>query len=369
MTQRHMHMFGTTPEQLAQVSITFRDHAGLNPNAVMRSPIDLDAYLGARMICEPLRLLDYCLITDGGVALIITSQEHARDLPSRRCISAAAGSRRHSPIRPSRPTISGMRRCSAAGRSIAMAGTRPRRHVGADDLRQFHADRAVFAGRRSAIARPARAAPLSRRHLGLGHRYPTNTSGGHLSECYMQGWALNVEAVRQLRGECGARQVEDARNVHYLAASPVVPPSSIRGCRHEHDRGDKAAAARGRSGANLLGRTAGRGGAGATCACGHHRFPASRYCAVCHSADFKWTVVEPEGVLVSFCAFHKQYFPGLPVPYAVVQVRLRCGVRMFSNLLHVPIDRIRHRHAGDSRIRERCGGVTLLKFRPLENAA
>ena len=59
-------------------------------------------------------------------------------------------------------------------------------------------------------------------HLALGRRYPTNTSGGHLSESYMQGWALNVEAVRQLRGECGERQIMDAGAIQYMAASPVV---------------------------------------------------------------------------------------------------------------------------------------------------
>jgi hypothetical protein len=59
-------------------------------------------------------------------------------------------------------------------------------------------------------------------HLALGARYPANTSGGHLSESYMQGWALNLEAVLQIRGICGARQVKDCAFVHYMAAAPVV---------------------------------------------------------------------------------------------------------------------------------------------------
>jgi hypothetical protein len=79
--------------------------------------------------------------------------------------------------------------------------------------------------------------------------------------------------------------------------------------------------------------------------------------------------VEPDGVIESFCVFHKQYFPALEVPYAVVQVRLHCGVRMFSNLLGVPLDRIRIGMKVTAVFETVTDGATLLKFRPEEHAA
>ena len=222
MTQRHMHKFGTTAEQLARVSITFREHAGRNPNAVMRSPIDMDAYLGARMICEPLRLLDYCLITDGGVALIITSHEHARDLarpPVYIRGSALQTSFTDSTFPPDDFWHAALQ--SATERSMAAAGL-GREDMSALMIYDNFTPTVLFSLEGAGYCAPGESGPfVAEGHLGLGQRYPTNTSGGHLSESYMQGWALNVEAVRQLRGDCGARQVAGAANIHYLAASPV----------------------------------------------------------------------------------------------------------------------------------------------------
>jgi acetyl-CoA acetyltransferase len=79
MFRQHMHRYGTTTRQLAEVGVAFRTHASLNPNAVMREPITIEQHQASRFICDPLRLFDYCLINDGGVCLIVTGAERARD--------------------------------------------------------------------------------------------------------------------------------------------------------------------------------------------------------------------------------------------------------------------------------------------------
>ncbi len=73
VAQRHMQKYGTTSEQLAEIAVTMRRHAGLNPGAKMRSPISIGDVLASRMISEPLHLLDCCIMSDGGGALVVTS--------------------------------------------------------------------------------------------------------------------------------------------------------------------------------------------------------------------------------------------------------------------------------------------------------
>jgi uncharacterized OB-fold protein len=106
------------------------------------------------------------------------------------------------------------------------------------------------------------------------------------------------------------------------------------------------------------------------CEAGHYRFPASGYCPVCHSKRFSWEAVEPEGDVESFCVFHKPYFPGFAaeIPYAVVQVRLACGVRLFSNLVGVAKEDIRIGMKVVASFEDVSPEVTLLKFRPLEGS-
>jgi acetyl-CoA acetyltransferase len=81
MAQRHMHLYGTTSDDFGEIAVTFRRHAALNPSAVMREPFTLEAYHASRWVVEPLHLLDYCLINDGGVAMIVTDADRARALP------------------------------------------------------------------------------------------------------------------------------------------------------------------------------------------------------------------------------------------------------------------------------------------------
>ena len=80
VARRHMHEFGTTPEQLAEIAVGVREYATLNPNALYREPISVEDVLGSRMIADPLRKLDCCVISDGGGALVLTTRERARDL-------------------------------------------------------------------------------------------------------------------------------------------------------------------------------------------------------------------------------------------------------------------------------------------------
>lgn len=223
--RRHMELYGTTTRQLAEVSVAIRYHAGLNPDAVMRTPITIEDHENARFITAPLRLLDYCLINDGAVCLILTSRDRAKDFKKPPVlISGFGGQDTYSPSSIANFDIDFWHPAlSAAGRqAYEMAGVT---HADVDALMcydnfsptvLFSLEGLGFCGRGESGGFVADGA------LRLGNRLPVNTDGGHLSNAYMQGWALNVEAVRQLRGDCGARQVPDCEVVQYVQATPCT---------------------------------------------------------------------------------------------------------------------------------------------------
>lgn len=223
MFQRHCELYGTNSRHLAEVAVTFRRHASLNPQAVMRETFTEAEYLAARFIAEPLRLLDYCLINDGGVAMILTTAERARDLrkpPVYLRGFSQATQLTNSTFPPDDFWHAPMK--LVAKDIYPMAGLEPG-DMDALMIYDNFTPTVLFSLEGFGfcpVGESGRWAGDGR--LALGGEFPTNTSGGHLSESYMQGWALNVEAVRQLRGECGERQVEGARHIQYMAASPIV---------------------------------------------------------------------------------------------------------------------------------------------------
>ena len=210
---RHMHEFGTTPEQLAEVAVAARAWAGLNPKAFYRDPISIDDVLGSPLISSPLHLLDCCLVTDGGGAVVIVSPERAVDLPKPAIWVAGHGeSHTHQTI-ANMPDLTTTPADHSGPAAMAMAGIT---HADVDVAELYDSFTITVLLTLEALGFCARGESGSFVEAGRtapGGDFPLNTNGGGLSYCHpgMYGIFTLIEATRQLRGECGARQVEGAR--------------------------------------------------------------------------------------------------------------------------------------------------------------
>jgi acetyl-CoA acetyltransferase len=225
MFRRHMELYGTTTRQLAEVSVAQRHHAGMHPDAVMRRPITIEDHENAKRIVEPLGLLDYCLVNDGAVALIMTTVDRARDLRKPAVQLSGIGAK-DTFVHGSMPTFN----IDFWNQELAFA-TEESLRVANMDLGDIDAlecydnfsPTVLFTLEGMGFCARGESGPfVEDGTLRIDGKLPTNTDGGHLSNSYMQGWALNVEVVRQLRGECGERQVEAAEVVAYAQATPCT---------------------------------------------------------------------------------------------------------------------------------------------------
>lgn len=208
----HMARYGTKPEQLAEIAVTMRRHAGLNPHAKMRQPITVDDVLESRVISEPLHLLDCCIISDGGGAVVVTSTERARDLrkaPVRLlgCGEAVA----HPEI--GAPDLLTIAARQSSERAFAMAGV-DRTDIDLCNIYDSFTITVLATLENLGFCKPGEGGDfVGDGRIGLGGALPVNPDGGGLSNNHpgMRGIFLVIEATKQLRGECGPRQVPDAR--------------------------------------------------------------------------------------------------------------------------------------------------------------
>ncbi len=211
VAQRHMHEYGTTSEQLAEIAVSTRRHASLNPNARMRDPISLEDVLASRVISSPLHLLDCCIISDGGGALVVTSVERARDLARKPVLVRGCGEAVcHQEI--GSPDLLTMAARQSGNDAFAMAGV-ARDDVDLCTLYDSFTITVLLTLECLGFCKPGEGGGfVEGGRIGLGGALPVNPDGGGLSSNHpgMRGIFLVIEAVRQLRRECGERQVEGA---------------------------------------------------------------------------------------------------------------------------------------------------------------
>ena len=219
MFRRYMEQTGLTAAQLGEVAVAQRLHASLNPNAIMQERITVEDYLASPFVCEPLHLFDYCLVNDGGVALIISETSLARSQRKDPAVIHGVGrydlNKGATSMEPRLTEFYLPAQRKVASQVFEMAGVGP-----ADmsclqvyDSFSCHIPLALEGYGYCGVGDSGRF--MSETGISLAKGLPVNTSGGHLSESYMQGWNHQIEAVRQLRGNCGARQVPNCNFVHY----------------------------------------------------------------------------------------------------------------------------------------------------------
>ncbi len=210
IARRYMHEYGVTSRQFGAVAVAFRRNALLNPIAQMRKPITIDDHQNSRWVVEPLHLLDCCLVSDGGRALIVTSARQARNLRQPPVYIMGMGQGHPFTAPPQRQMLTVTGAVDSGKTAFAMAGINP---PDVDMCAIYDAFTFVVPMQLEDLGfcgKGEGGAFVEEDRIALGGELPTNTSGGLLSEVYIQGWVGTHEAVRQLRGDCGERQVQGA---------------------------------------------------------------------------------------------------------------------------------------------------------------
>jgi acetyl-CoA acetyltransferase len=215
---RHMHEYGTTREQLAEVAVAARRWAQLNPVAFDQRPLDIAGVLGAKMVSYPFTVRDCCLVTDGGGAIVLTSAARAKALKKPPVYVLGTGtSITHASI-SNMPDLTRTGAIASGARAYQAAGLGPQDMDMAELYDAFTINTILFLEDLGFCKKGEGGGFVANGRIAPGGAFPVNTNGGGLSYCHpgMYGLFLLIEAVRQIRGECGARQVakHDTAIVH-----------------------------------------------------------------------------------------------------------------------------------------------------------
>lgn len=210
---RHTHLYGTTREQLAEVAVAARKWALLNPSAWEKEPLSVDGVLNARMVSTPLTVRDCCLVTDGGGAVIVTSADRAKSLRKQPIYVLGNGENLSHYHISSMPDFAASGAVESGKQAFAMAKLVAMEVDVCQIYDAFTINTIMFLEDLGFCGKGEGGHFVSGGRIAPGGKLPVNTSGGGLSYCHpgMFGIFLLIEAARQLRGECGDRQVKNCK--------------------------------------------------------------------------------------------------------------------------------------------------------------
>jgi len=211
---RHMHRYGTRREQFAEVAVATRKWARLHPKAFMKDPLTIDNVMNARLVCWPMTLPMCCLVTDAGGGLVLTRADRARHLRKPPVYILGAGQATEHAMVSMMDDMTSSAAARVSGRdAFAMAGLGPS-DMQVAELYDAFAFTPMFALEDLGFCKPGESGDfVSGQRTAPGGAFPMNTNGGGLSYTHsgMYGMYPLIELTRQLRGECGERQVSGAR--------------------------------------------------------------------------------------------------------------------------------------------------------------
>ncbi len=211
MIRRHMELYGTNPDQFAEIAITMREHAILNDNAIMQKPLTVDDHRNAHMISDPYRLFDCCLESDGATAVVVSGKDYAKDTRAPVSIIGVAEGHPDSPSTiTQRPDMLELGLAKAAPRAYEMAGVKPK-DIDVAQIYDCFTGMVIAEIEDLGFCEKGEGGPfVEGGRIKLGGELPVNTHGGLLSQAHIAGLNHVYELVRQLRHEGGRAQVADA---------------------------------------------------------------------------------------------------------------------------------------------------------------